>query len=115
MGGKRNWTIEDNVVALYLALHGDEGLILNKSKIRDLIEHTAIPKKAFLMRVKNYRYIITDGKEGLDAGYKDGFHDYKKLHFLFKSFGKGKFRDYVNLILKTRISLERAAKKEVQR
>jgi hypothetical protein len=61
MGGKRNWTIEDNVVALYVALHGDDGLILSKSKIRNLIEHTGISKKAFLMRVKNYRYIITGG------------------------------------------------------
>ena len=102
MGGKRKWTIEDNVVALYVALYGDDGLILSKGNIRDLIEYTGIPKKAFPMRVQNYRYIITDGKEGLDAGYKNGFHDYKKLHFLFKSFGRNKFRNYVNLILKSR-------------
>lgn len=70
MGHKLKWTIEDNVVALYLALYGDGGPILSKSKIRDLIEQTGIPKKAFSMRVKNYRYIITEGKEGLGAGYK---------------------------------------------
>jgi len=102
MGGKRNWTIEDNVVALYVARYGDDGLILSKGKIRDLIEHTGIPKKAFPMRVQNYRYIVTGGKEGLDAGYKNGFRDYKELHLLFKSFSKGKFRDYVNLILESR-------------
>lgn len=111
MGGKRNWTIEDNVVALYVALYGDEGLILSKGEIRDLIENTGIPKKAFLMRVKNYRYIITDGKEGLDAGYKGGFRDYKKLHLLFRSFSKDNFRDYVNLILQSRVSLEKTATK----
>ena len=107
MGRKRNWTIEDNVVALYVALHGDSGLILSKVELRDLIEHTGIPKKAFLMRVGNYTYIITGGKDGLDAGYKDGFNDYKKLFFLFKSFSKNKFRDYVNLILKSRIALKK--------
>ncbi len=102
MGGKRNWTIEDNVVALYVALYGDDGLILNKGKVRDLIEHTGVPKKAFPMRVQNYLYIVTDGKEGLSAGYKTGYRDYKKLYSLFKSFSKDKFRDYVNLILKSR-------------
>jgi len=102
----RKWTIEDNVVALYVALYGDAGLRLSKGKIRDLIERTGIPKKAFNMRVQNYRYIITDGKEGLNAGYEDGFPDYKKLYHLFKSFSKGKFRDYVNLILKTRAGLD---------
>ena len=107
MGGKRKWTIEDNVVALYVARYGDDGLILSKGKIRDLIEHTGILKRAFPMRVQNYRYIITDGKEGLDAGYKNGYHDYKKLYFLFKPFGRGKFRDYVNLILKSRSDIKK--------
>lgn len=111
MRGKRNWTVEDNVVALYVALYGDDGLVLSKDKIRDLIEHTGIPKKAFPMRVQNYRYIVTDGKEGLSAGYQKGFRDYKKLYFLFKSFSKDKFREYVNLILKSRLDLEKAAGK----
>jgi hypothetical protein len=83
MGGKINWTIEDNVVALYIARYGDDGLILSKSKIRDLIEHTGIPKKAFPMRVQNFIYIITRGKKGLSKGYKAGFPKYKKLHGLF--------------------------------
>jgi len=107
MGRERNWTIEDNVVALYVALYGDEGLILPKGEIRHLIERTGIPKKAFLMRVRNYRYIVTNGTEGLDAGYKSGFPAYKKLHLLFKSFSKGNHRDYVNLILETRLSLKK--------
>jgi len=107
MGGRIKWIIEDNIVALYIALYGDDGLVLTKSKIRELIEHTVIPKKAFSMRVGNYRYIITKGKGGLNAGYKDGFPKYKKLHIIFKSFNKNKFREYVNLILETRLKLER--------
>lgn len=106
MGDKLNWTIEDNAVALYVALYGDSGLILSKNKTRDLIEHTGIPKKAFPMRVQNYRYIITRGKEGLDAGCKEGFPKYKKLFILFKSFGKKNFREYVNLILETRLKFK---------
>jgi len=112
MGKRRNWIIEDNVVALYIARYGDDSLILNKGKIRDLIERTGIHKKAFSMRVQNYRYIVTKGKEGLDTGYKKGFHDYKKLHSLFRSFSKEKFRDYVNLILKTRLSLQKGTNKK---
>ena len=110
MGGRRNWTIEDNVVALYVAHYRDDGLILPKGEIRHLIERTGIPKKAFLMRLSNYRYIVTDGKEGLDAGYKNGYHEYKKLHLLFKSFNKDTFTDYVNMILKTKMNLKEGKK-----
>lgn len=111
MRGKRNWTIEDNVVALYVALYGDYGLILSKDKIRDLIEHTGIPKKAFPMRVQNYVAIDTKGRKGLKAGLKSP--TFKELYSLFshKSFSKNKFRDYVNLILKSRVCLKRATKK----
>ena len=107
MSKKEKWTIEDNVVALYLARFGEEGLILNKKEIRDLIQSTGISKKAFLMRVQNYRYIVTKGKEGLNAGYVHGFSEYKKLHNLFILFSKKRFISYVNLILQTRLSLRR--------
>ena len=107
MSRARKWTVEDNIVALYLARFGEEGLILNKKEIRDLIQNTGIIKKAFLMRVENYRYIVTKGKKGLDAGYKDSFPKYKKLHNLFKSFSKERFREYVNFILQTRLSLRK--------
>jgi len=105
MAGKIKWTIEDNVVALYIARYGNDGLKFSKSEIRDLIEHTGIPKRAFPMRVGNFRYIIT-GKGEFDAGYKNGFPKYKKLYILFKSFGKKKFREYVNLILETRVKFK---------
>ena len=111
MGVKINWTIEDNVVALYIACYGYGGLILSKGKIRNLIEHTGIPKKAFPLRVQNYRYIVTGGKEGLDAGCKDGFPKYKNLFILFNSFSKKKFREYINLILETRLKLKGRDKK----
>ena len=103
----RKWTVEDNIVALYLARFGEVGLILNKKEIRDLIQNTGILKKAFSMRVKNYRYIVTKRKKGLSAGYKYGFPKYKKLHNLFKSFNQKRFKEYVNLILETRLSLRR--------
>jgi len=61
MSKKRSWTIEDNIVALYVALYGDHGLILKHEKVRDLIENTGIPKKAFLMRVRNYKYMMGRG------------------------------------------------------
>ena len=106
----RKWTVEDNVVALYLARFGKEGLMLNKKEIRDLIQNTGILKKAFLMRVENYRYIVTEGREGLDAGYNEGFSQYKKLYNIFKLLNKKRFKEYVNLILETRLSLRKRIK-----
>jgi hypothetical protein len=100
MGQKLNWTIEDNVVALYLAMYGDENLKYEINKLERIISRTLFPKEGFKQRIDNYRYIIT-GK-GLDAGYKEGFPLYKDLYRIFSSMDKGIFKDYVNLILDKR-------------
>ena len=105
MGRELKWTIEDDVVALYLALYADQGLQCHKEEIEDVISNTLFPKKGFNMRVQNYRYIVSDGKEGLDAGYPDGFPPYKELYRIFSALGQCNFRDYVNLILDKRKSI----------
>ena len=96
------WTIEDNVVALYLALHGPQDLSLDADEVERVIANTLVPKKGFRMRVQNYRYVITGGKEGLDAGYPDGFPLYRDLFRIFGSLGQPNFRDYVEAILRIR-------------
>lgn len=96
------WTIEDNIVALYLALHGEKELNYSSKEIEEIISNSLLPKKGFNMRVDNYRYIITEGKEGLSAGYPEGFDKYKQLYELFKDFNTDQFKEYVNIILDNR-------------
>ncbi len=94
MGGKRNWTIEDNVVALYIALYGYDQLHLGENDIKGLISH-----KGFPMRVQNYRAIETQGREGLNAGLNSP--TFNALYQLFSNLGKEWFTTYINLILET--------------
>ena len=101
MGGKRNWTIEDNVFALYIALHGYDQLRLGETDIKGLIGH-----KGFPMRVRNYRAIETKGKEGLNAGLNSP--TFNALYQLFKPRNRGWFSNYVNLILEIRLSLAKS-------
>jgi len=102
MPKKVNWLIEDNVVAMYLAMCGDSELSCNTTEITEIIANTVAIKKGFLMRIQNYRFIVTDGKEGLDAGYPDGYKKYKDLYNLFSTYQKDSFRDYVNMIISLR-------------
>ena len=102
-----NWTIEDNVVALYLAIFGNEGLHYVLSEIEEIIANTLYRKEGFKMRVQNYRYIVTDGRKGLDAGYPDGFPLYKELYEIFREMPKEKFKKYVNMILEKRNQFEK--------
>ena len=99
MGAKRSWTIEDNVVALYIALYGYDGLGLDKNDIESLIGHPSLQ-----MRVQNYRAIETRGSKGLTAGLKSP--TFNKLYRLFKPCDRKWFTDYVNLILETRRKLK---------
>lgn len=100
MGGKRNWTIEDNVVALYIALHGYAHLQLGQSDIKGLIGH-----KGFQMRVQNYRAIETQGGEGLNAGLNSP--TFNALYQLFRPHNREWFSNYVNLVLETRLKLSK--------
>ena len=98
MPGRRNWTIEDNVVALYVALYGYGQLQLGENEIKGLIGH-----KGFPMRVQNYTAIETQGREGLDAGLNSP--TFNKLYQLFRNRDTEWFRKYVDLILETRRKL----------
>ena len=89
---KRNWLAEDNLVALYVALHKYENLDYDAKEIRRIIPH-----KGFLMRIQNYKAIDTNGKQGLNAGLKSP--TFRKLHSLFKQFSQKRFAELVNLIL----------------
>ena len=45
---KRNWLVEDNLVALYIVLHGYKELAYNLEEIEEIIPH-----KGFPMRIQN--------------------------------------------------------------
>ena len=104
MNEKRTWIIEDEVVALYVAMYKDSGLGLDYevSEIDEIIANTLFCKEGFNMRVGNYTYIITNGERGLDAGYPNGYPPYRELYQIFASFDQNRFKDYVNMILKRR-------------
>ena len=104
MGGKRNWTIEDNVVALYIARYGHDGLNCGKKEIRSIVENTGLLKKGFHMRVDNYVAIKTKGRKGLNAGLKSP--TFNKLYKLFKPIEQKRFKSIVNLILANRKTLK---------
>ena len=89
---KRNWLVEDNLVALYIALHKYKNLRYELREIREIIPH-----KGFLMRIQNYKAINTNGNQGLNAGLKSP--SFRKLYSIFKPFPQKRFSELVNLIL----------------
>ena len=89
---KRNWLVEDNLVALYIALHGYESLNYKLKEIRGIIPHSGFP-----MRIQNYIAINTEGRKGLDAALDSPL--FNELYDLFKSFSRKKFAQLVNSIL----------------
>ena len=93
--GKRNWLVEDNLVALYIALYGYEYLGYDLKGIREIIPHTG-----FRMRIKNYIAINTKGEKGLVGGLKSPL--YNKLYGIFKRFDQKDFAKIVNLILEVK-------------
>ena len=92
---KRNWLAEDNLVALYMALHQDKDLNYHVKEIRRIIPH-----KSFRMRIQNYKAIDTNGKQGLNAGLKSP--SFRKLYSIFKHFPQNRFAELVNPILKAK-------------
>jgi hypothetical protein len=92
---KRNWLVEDNLVALYIALNGYKGLDYELDDIK-----TIIPHKGFIMRIKNYTAIDTEGREGLDAALRSPL--FNELYDLFREFSREKFARLVNAILDTK-------------
>ena len=90
--GRCNWLVEDNLVALYVALHEYKDLSFKLDDIERII-----PLKSFGMRIQNYIAIDTHGKKGLDAALKSPL--FNELYIIFKDFDQKKFARLVNSIL----------------
>jgi hypothetical protein len=89
---KRNWLVEDNLVALYIALHKYRDLNYGLKEIRSIIPH-----KGFPMRIQQYIAIHTGGKKGLNAGLK--IRLFRELYEMFKDFEQKSFARFINLVL----------------
>ncbi len=59
---RRNWRVEDNLVTLYIAKHKDKDLNYKKKDIEKIIALASVQR-----RIENFRYIHTNGKNGLSA------------------------------------------------
>lgn len=96
------WTIEDNLLALYVALYGDEELPLRTAGIAKLVGH-----KGFDLRVQNYRWIAEGGKRGLSAGHRwpKANPTYRALYELCRDLPQEKLAVLVSLIIKQRIKI----------
>ena len=96
----RNWLVEDNLVALYIALHEYKDLHYKLKEIEEIIPHRRFP-----MRIQQFEYIVTKGRSGLPSVLKSPL--YKQLHNIFKDFDQKKFAKLVNSILKVKSHLDR--------
>ena len=96
---RRNWLVEDNLVALYVALHEYKDLRFKLEDIKRIIPH-----KSFGMRIQNYIAIDTDGRKGLDAALESPL--FNELYGIFKSFGQKKFAQLVNSILDVKSKID---------
>ena len=92
---KRNWLVEDNLVALYIALHGYKELAYDLEEIKKII-----PLSGFSMRVNQFKAVRTEGREGLTSGPKSPL--YNELYNILESFEQHKFAKLVNSILKVK-------------
>lgn len=97
---KCKWFVEDNLVALYIALHEYKDLRFKLEDIREII-----PLKGFRMRIKQYVAIDTNGKKGLVGGLKSPL--LKELYGIFKDFGQKKFARLVNSILDVKLKVNK--------
>jgi len=92
---KRNWLVEDNLVALYIALYEHKDLRYESEEIEEIVNH-----KRFDMRVGNFEYLVTNGRRGLSA--RRPAPSWKQLYSIFKDFDQKKFAELVNLILEVK-------------
>lgn len=95
---KRNWRVEDNLVALYIAKHKYKDLNYKLKDIEKIILH-----KGFPMRIQQFIAIKTKGRRGLKSGLKSPL--YKKLYTIFKNFNQKEFAKLVNSILEVKSNL----------
>jgi len=89
---KQNWLVEDNLVALYIAVHKYRDLHYGLKEIRSIIPH-----KGFPMRIQQFVAIRTKGKKGLKSGLKSPL--LKELYKIFKDFEQKRFAKFINLVL----------------
>ena len=73
---KRNWLVEDNLVAFYVALYEYKDLNYELEEIEGIVSH-----KGFPMRIQQFIAIKTKGRRGLDAGLKSPL--FKQLYDIF--------------------------------
>ena len=93
---KRNWLVEDNLVALYIALYGYKNVNYNLKNIQKIIPH-----KGFPMRIQQFIAIHTKGEKGLSAGLKSPLLN--EVYKIFKTYDKTDLARLANLILKTKL------------
>jgi hypothetical protein len=101
---KRNWLVEDNIVALYIALHEYVDLNYELEEIEEIIPH-----KGFPMRIQQFVAIQTKGKRGLDAGLKSPL--FNLLYDVFKDFDQKNFAKIINSILEVKSKVNMAWKR----
>jgi len=102
---KQNWLVEDNLVALYIAVHKYRDLRYGLKEIRSIIPH-----KGFSMRIQQFVAIHTCEKglkldlkspsnkgSGLVSGLKSPL--LKELYKIFKDFEQKRFAKFINLVL----------------
>ncbi|MHC4557779.1 MAG: hypothetical protein ACYTFW_13275 [Planctomycetota bacterium] len=92
---KRNWLVEDNLVALYIALYEYKDLNYELEEIEEIVNH-----RGFDMRIQNFEYIVTNGRRGLSA--RGPALSWKQLYNIFKDFDQKIFAELVNLILEVK-------------
>lgn len=92
---RRVWLVEDNLVALYIALYGYEKLSYTLEEIKGIIPH-----KGFPMRIQNYIAIHTYGRKGLNAALNSPL--FKKIYRTFRRCNQKDFAEIVDTILDTK-------------
>lgn len=97
---KRNWLVEDNLVALYIALYKYQDLDYELKETMEIIPH-----KGFPMRIQNYIAIDTQGEKGLDAALESPL--FNELYGIFKDFEQNKFARLVNSILNVKSKINK--------
>ena len=89
---RRNWLVEDNIVALYLALYKYKDINYRLKEITRIIPH-----KGFPMRTQQFIAIKTKGRHGLKAGLKVPL--FRKIYRTFRRLKQKDFAKLVNSIL----------------
>jgi len=96
----RNWLVEDNLVALYIAMYEYKDLDYELEEIKKIIPHSG-----FDMRPRQIRAVFTDGENGPVLLSGRNVPLYGELYEMFKDFGQKKFAKLVNFILEVKSNI----------